>query len=196
MCRKQIGWFLIQNLAVKLKSKWTITCSLEHLDLFLLCSIFWAFQSSLDQRFLFFILKVYNCRYGVVFFTILTSCKCDSGLARLLTFPWKQWWHMLFNSFSDMTLMVCVETIVIKPRNISRKLVKQTYEVCPLREGYYHYNYLCKWLIYPNTLQYKAMNKQVVEQELIIIKQNAAWYPYTLVKKRNDAMIWCSIFLT
>jgi hypothetical protein len=29
---------------------------------------------------------------------------------------------MLFNSFSDMTLMVCVETIVIKPRNISRKL--------------------------------------------------------------------------
>jgi hypothetical protein len=131
-----------------------------------------------------------------VFFILLTSCKCDSRLGCLLTFPWKQWWHMLFNSFSDMTLMVCVETIVIKPRNISRKLVKQTYEVCPSREGYYHYNYLYKWLIYPNTLQYKAMNKQVVEQELIIIKQNAAWYPYTLVKKRSDAMIWCSIFLT
>jgi len=28
-----------------------------------------------------------------------------------------------------------------------------------------------KWLIYPNTLQYKTMKKQVVEQELIIIKQ-------------------------
>ena len=33
------------------------------------------------------------------------------------------------------------------------------------------------------------MKKQVVEQELIIIKQNAAWYTYTLVKKRNDAMV-------
>jgi hypothetical protein len=86
-----------------------------------------------------------------VFFILLTSCKCDSRLGCLLTFPWKQWWHMLFNSFSDMTLMVCVETIVIKPRNISRELVKQTYEVCPSREGYYHYKHLClyKWLIYP-----------------------------------------------
>ena len=175
MCRKQIGWFLIQNLAVKLKSKWTITCSLEHLVFFLLlCSIFWALQSCLDQQFVL-ILKAYNCPYGVLFFFILiTSCKCDSRLGCLLTFPWKQWWHMLFNSFSDMTLMVCVETIVIKPRNISRKLVKQTYEVFPSREGYYHYKHLClyKWLIYPNTLQYKTMKKQVVEQELIIIKQN------------------------
>ena len=110
----------------------------------------------------------------IVFFILITSCKCDSRLGCLLTFPWKQWWHMLFNSFSDMTLMVCVDTIVIKPRNISRKLVKQTYEVCPSREGYYHYKHLClyKWLIYPNTLQYKTMKKQVVEQELIIIKQN------------------------
>jgi hypothetical protein len=47
-------------------------------------------------------------------------------------------------------------------------------KVFPSREGYYHYKHLClyKWLIYPNTLQYKTMKKQVVEQELIIIKQN------------------------
>ena len=124
MCRKQIGWFLIQNLAVKLKSKWTITCSLEHLDLFLLCSIFWALQSCLDKRFFFHLESLQLSLRCSIFFILLMSCKCDSRLGRLLTFPWKYWWYMLFNNFSDMTLMVCVETIVIKPRNISRKLVK------------------------------------------------------------------------
>jgi hypothetical protein len=37
--------FLIQNLAVKLKSKWTFTCSLEHLDFFFFFILFYLLSS-------------------------------------------------------------------------------------------------------------------------------------------------------
>ena len=94
------------------------------LFLFLLCSIFWALQRCLDQRFFFHLENLQLSLRCIIFFVLLMSCKCDSRLGHLLTFPWKHWWYMLFNSFSDMTLMICVETIVIKPGNISWKLVK------------------------------------------------------------------------
>ena len=112
----------MQNLAVKLKAKWTITCSMEHLVYFVYIVFFFSSEFSklvLSSDFIFHLECLQLYRRCSIFFILLTSCKCDS---RLLIFPWKKWCNMLFNSFSDMTLMVCVETVVIKPRNISRNL--------------------------------------------------------------------------